>query len=134
MYNDLFEEFLVSGATLWVYQDKQLIFSSMKDRLLPLLEYIEQFPDLQQIVIFDKIMGNAAALLSIKAHCQEVHSPLGSMLAVRTLDRYRIKYYFVETVPCILKNDRLDMCPMEKISMKTGPEEFYQLMAKKLEI
>ncbi len=129
MRGHLFNEFLASDDTLWVYEGDQLVFSSSEDRLLPLLEYIDKLmPHHQQVVVFDKIMGNAAALLSIKAGCQEVCSPLGSQLAVQTLDKYGIKYHLVKIVPYIQKADGQDMCPMERLSLDKGPEEFYQAM------
>ena len=123
----LFNEFLVSNDTLRVYKDDQLLFSSNKDMLLPLLQYIDSYALYhQQVVIFDKIMGNAAALLSIKASCQEVYSPLGSQLAVKTLGKYGIKYQLAEIVPYIQKTGGEDMCPMEKLSINKEPEEFYE--------
>lgn len=125
----LFSEFLSSGDTLRVYQDDRLIFSSSKDRLLPLLEYLGRFvPHYQPVVIFDKIVGNAAALLSVKAGCREVYSPLGSQLAVETLDKYDIKYHITEIVPYIQKPNEADICPMEKLSINKEPEEFYRVM------
>ena len=127
MYQPLFDEFLLSGDNLQVYKGDELLFSSTKDRLLPLLEYIDRFmPHHQQVVILDKIMGNAAALLSIKAGCREVYSPLGSQLAVKTLEKYGIGYHLTEIIPCIQKPGGQDMCPMEKLSLDKGPEEFYQ--------
>jgi hypothetical protein len=129
MYTTLFNEFSASGDTLRVYKDNELLFSSNKDRLLPLLEYIDRFaPHHRQVVILDKIMGNAAALLSIVASCQEVYSPLGSQLAANTFEKYGIKYHFTEIVPCIQQPNRKDMCPMEKLSLDKGPEEFYEVM------
>ncbi len=127
MYKCLFDKFLVSGDTLQVYGDNKLLFSSNKDRVLPLLEYIDRFPLChQQVVIFDKIMGNAATLLSIKANCQEVYSPLGSQLAVKTLDKYGIKYHLTEIVPYIQQPNSEDMCPIEKLSINKEPDEFYK--------
>ena len=127
MYASLFSEFMGSGDTLRVYEVAKLLFSSDNYRLLPLLEYIDRFaPYHQKVVIFDKIMGNAAALLSIEAGCQEVHSPLGSQLAMETLGKYGIKYHLVEVVPYIQKLDGEDMCPMEKLSIGKQPHEFYQ--------
>jgi hypothetical protein len=121
-----FLEFLESGNTLRVYQGKRLIFSSDKDRLFPLLDYISQMPSRQPgVVIFDKLMGNAAALLSIKAGCREVCSPLGSQLAVKTLEKSGIKYHITEIVPFVLRPDGQGMCPMEKLSIDKEPEEFY---------
>ncbi len=127
MYTPLFNEFLLSSDTLRVYEGNQLIFSSTKDRLLPLLEYIDRFaPHHQPVIILDKIMGNAAALLSVEANCREVYSPLGSQLAVKTLDKYGIKYQLTEIVPYIQKPNGDDMCPMEKLSIDKEPEEFYE--------
>jgi hypothetical protein len=127
VYKPLFDEFLSSGNTLHVYEGDKLIFASHKDRLLPLAEYIERFAsNHRNVVIFDKIMGRAAALLCIKASCQEVYSPLGSQLAVEVLDEYGIEHHLTRIVPYIQKPSREDMCPMEALSIGKEPEEFYQ--------
>ena len=128
MYARLFNRFLTGSDTLQVYKGSKLLFASNKDRLLPLLEYIDRFAHYHQVVIFDKIMGNAAALLAVKASCREVYSPLGSQLAIKTLDKYHIKYHLTETVPYIQKANGEDMCSMEKLSMNRDPEEFYELI------
>ena len=129
IYQPLFNEFLSSDDSLQVYKGDKLLFSSKKERLLPLLEYIERMaPHHRQVVILDKIMGNAAALLSIKAGCQEVYSPLGSQLAVKTLGKYGVKYHLTEIVPHIQKPGGQDMCPMEQLSLDKEPEEFYQIV------
>jgi hypothetical protein len=128
MYARLFNRFLTCSDTLQVYKGSKLLFASNKDRLLPLLEYIDRFAHYHQVVIFDKIMGNAAALLAVKASCREVYSPLGSQLAIKTLDKYHIKYHLTETVPYIQKANGEDMCSMEKLSINREPEEFYELI------
>ncbi len=131
MYTDLFSAFLASDDTLRIYQDETLVFSSEKDRLLPLMEFIvlQQKDSAQQpVTIFDKIMGNAAALLAIKVNCREVYSPLGSELAVRTLERYGIEYHLSEIVPYIQRPDGKGICPMEQLSINKEPEGFYREM------
>jgi len=129
MYAELFKLFLDSDNTLNVYKENKLIFISTKDRLLPLMDYVDEFANKhKQIVVFDKLTGNAAALLCIKAHCREVYSPLGSQLAEKTLNRYGIAYHFNKVVPFIQQANRKDMCPMEKLSIGKGPEEFYQAL------
>ncbi len=131
MYKPLFDEFLTSGNTLQVYEGDKLIFASHKDRLLPLVEYIARFAsNHRNVVIFDKIMGHAAALLCAKANCREVYSSLGSQLAIKALDKYGIRYHLTEIVPCIQKPNQDDMCPMEKLSIGKEPEEFYELLRK----
>jgi hypothetical protein len=129
MYADFFSEFLDSGDTMRVYAGGKLVFSSCKDRLLPLLDYIERFGSQHEdVVVFDKVMGNAAALLSIKAGCRQVYSPLGSHFAIMTLDEYGVGYHLDEVVAYIRQADGEDMCPMEKLSLGKGPDEFYEVM------
>ena len=129
MYQRIFHEFNASADTLRVYEDSSLVFSSRKDRLLPLMEYIDRFASEHKgVVIFDKIIGNAAALLAVKAGGQEIFSPLGSELALQTLEEYDIEYHFTRTVPTIQKVDGESMCPMEKLSIGKEPEEFYREM------
>ncbi len=126
MYTLSFKKFLTSSDTLWVQAGNKLLFASSKDGLLPLLEYIEGLAHYHRsVVIFDKIMGNAAALLSVKANGREVYSPLGSQIAVRTLEKYGFRYHLKEIVPYIQKPGQEEMCPMEKLSLGKGPEEFY---------
>ena len=127
MYTDLFSAFLASDNTLRIYLDDNLVFSSEKGHLLPLMEYLANYgPGQTPVIIFDKIMGNAAALLAVKANCREVYSPLGSELAVKTLERYGIEYHLTEIVPYIQRPDGKGMCPMEKLSIGKDPEEFYR--------
>ncbi len=121
-----FQKFLMSSDSLHVYEASKLIFTSDKAGLLPLLEYINRFsPFHQRVTIIDKIMGNGVALLSVLANCQEVYSPLGSQLAISTLDKYHISYHITNIVSYIRKTPDGEMCPMEKLSLHKDPEEFY---------
>jgi len=125
-----FEEFLTSGHTARVYENSQLVFLSKKARLLPLLEYLDKFtpPTKKMVVIFDKVVGNSAALLAILAGCSQVYSPLGSKLAIETLKKHDISYHFLEIAPYIRRPDGQGMCPMEKLSLHKEPAEFYRLL------
>jgi len=122
-----FARFVSSSDTFRVYHEGKLIFKSKKERLSPLLEYIASFaPQVKDVVIFDRIVGNAAALLLQKAFCLEIYSPLGSEFAVQTLSEQGIKYHFSRTVPYILNQAGDDICPMEKLSLDKSSEEFFQ--------
>ena len=127
MNTQLFSEFLGSNDTLRVYKKDKLIFSSGKERLLSLLEYIDKFALLEKdVTVFDRIVGNAAALLLKKVFCYEVYSPLGSELAIQTLNNSGINHHFTEIVSFIQDQNKQGMCPMEKLSLNKSPEEFYQ--------
>ncbi len=127
MSTSLFRRFLRSKDNLWVYEGDKLLFTSTKGGLLPLIEYIDSAVCSHNgITIFDKIMGNAAALLSVKACCRKVYSPLASELALKTLGDYGVKYHFAKIVPYIQNRKGERMCPMEELSINKGPEEFYE--------
>lgn len=130
MYPRLFNDFLVSGDSLRVYRERELIFSSTGSRLAPLMAYLDGFDNETTPVIFDKIVGNAAALLAVKAGCRELFSPFASQLAVSTLQKYGVKYHLGEVVPAIMQPGGKEMCPMEKLSLGKEPEAFYRLMKK----
>jgi hypothetical protein len=126
---DLFQAFLAADDTLRIYRGKKLVFASQKDRLLPLMDYIALHEAGQgQLLIYDKVMGNAAALLSVVVKADEVFSPLGSELAVKTLEKHGIKYHLKKLVPFIMREDGKGMCPMEQLSIGKEPGEFYQIM------
>ncbi len=123
----LLNQFLVSNNTLWVYNGDRLLFTSSRRGLQPLLEYINKsVPFQDEIKIFDKLIGNAAALLAVKAGCKKIYSPLGSELAIKTLCYYDIQHHIDSITPYIQNHEREDMCPMEKLSINKDPEEFYE--------
>ena len=129
----LFHEFLESQDTLCVLREDEKLFTSQEGFLFPLLEYIDKYSHLHsQVTIMDKIAGNAAALLSIKAGAIEVYSPLGSQLAADTLSRCNLEYHFTETVPFIRARSGKDMCPMEKLSLSgdMNPDVFYEAVSR----
>lgn len=129
MNNALYEDFLASGDTLRTYEGYKLLFSSAKERLAPLMEYITSGTGGDRpVTIFDKVMGNAAALLSVRANAREVFSPLGSDLAVKTLSKFGIVHHLDATVPFILRPDGILMCPMEELSIGKSPDEFYVVL------
>ena len=131
MSNALYDRFLKSGDTLWVYHRDKRLFTSDKGILFPLLEYIDS--DLSRyegVTVMDRVMGNAAALLSVKARAEEVWSPFGSEYAIKTLKAHKVKFYITETVPFIRNQAGTDICPMEALSVSrhVEPDEFVKLV------
>jgi len=121
-----FISFIKSEDTFRVYKGSRLLFSSVKDRLHPVLEYIDSHNSLEEnVTVYDRTIGNAAALLLQKIKAARVLAELGSENAIQTLRRAGIKYNFNQTVPCIMNDAGTDMCPMEKLSLGKKPDEFY---------
>jgi len=130
---ELYSDFLASADTLRIYRDGALAFASQKARLLPLYDYLNSGSDLPPVVVFDKVMGNAAALLTVLACGREVYSPLGSQLAVATLKASGIAYHLDKTVPRIMQADGVSLCPMEALSIGRTPDDFYRELKARIE-
>jgi len=128
-----YKQFLKSKDSLRIFEGATLIFSSQKDRLVPLMEFIEKRnPNSSDLIVFDRVIGNAAALLLTKIPCKEVYSPLGSAMAVVTLKNAGIESHFDETVDCIKDNSGENMCPMEKLSQGKTADEFHTAMKERI--
>ena len=123
-----FESFLKSDDTIRIISPGGTVFRSQKKGISPLLSYIEQRPLVDEVVVLDKVTGNAAALLMKKACCREVFSAIGSKLAAETLEVFGIASYFMKTVPHIINREGNGMCPFEEMSIGKAPDEFYELV------
>ncbi len=128
-----YKQFLKSKDSLRIFEGATLIFSSQKERLVPLMEFIEKRnPNSSDLIVFDRVIGNAAALLLTKIPCKEAYSPLGSEMAVVSLKNAGIEYHFDQTVDCIKDDSGVNICPMEKLSQGKTPEEFYASMKERI--
>jgi hypothetical protein len=127
-----FAAFAKSQDTLRVYKGSRLIFSSNKKMLTPLMEYLENaLPLVENVTVYDRITGNAAALLLKSIRASKVLSELGSRNAINTLDEAGIKYNFNKITDCIMNSDGTTICPMEKLSLGKTSEEFYLVLKSK---
>jgi len=126
--NARFESFLKSGDAIRIIDPTGIIFQSQRRGIAPLLFYIEQTPLPEEVVILDKVTGNAAALLMKKACCREVFSAIGSAPAAETLKGFGIISHFTKTVPYIINREGNGMCPFETMSLGKSPDEFYELV------
>jgi hypothetical protein len=127
----LFEKFIKSDFGLEIYSGKKLIFRSKKEKIQGLLEFAKKFKKLpKNLIVFDKKVGNAVALLSVYLGAREVFGVVGSDSAEKTLRKFRIKFHFLKTIPHILNKKGTDICPMEKLSRSKTPKEFYNLVKK----
>lgn len=124
-----FAAFAKSQDTFRVYKGSRLLFSSRNKMLTPLLEYLEKgIPPVKNVTVYDRITGNAAALLLKSIGTTRVMSELGSQNAIKTLNEAGIKYNFNKITDCIMNNDGTAICPMEKLSLGKTSEEFYLVL------
>lgn len=127
-----FEKFAKGPWGLELWLGTKRVFRSKKSGVRGLLDFInESSKDSKDLVIFDKIVGQAVAFLAAYLKAQEVYGVTGSKLAATALEKFRISFYFQETVPNIMNKDQTDLCPMEKLSFDKSPEEFYNCLVNK---
>lgn len=124
-----FNEFLKSSWGLEIWSNKKNIYRSKKSGVKGLLDFIKKYGRrFKNLTIFDKKVGNAAALLCIYLKVGEVYGLIGSKLAKKTLKKFKIKIYLKKTITNILSKKRNDLCPLEKLSFNKTPKEFYNYL------
>jgi len=129
MIKENFERFAKSDFGLEIYSKEKLIFRSKKEGIKGLLEFIKKNKkSVKDLIIFDKKVGNAVALISVYIGAKGVFGVVGSKSAEKTFKKFKIKSYFLKTIPRILNKKGTDICPLEKLSFSKTPKEFYGLV------
>jgi hypothetical protein len=114
-----------------VYQDKRLIFYSDEHWLYPLFSF-EVFLEKshlnsEELLIKDKIVGKAAALLFIYFNIKHVHAVMLSELGEAVLKRWNIDYTYKNLV------ERID-CQTENILLEENdPDKAYQIIKARIQ-
>jgi len=130
-----FNEFLKSTITLEIWSGSGVAFRSEKEGLKGLMEFIEVYGrNIKDIMVFDKIAGRGAVLLTAYIGGKEIDAKIGSIVAGDAAQSLGIKFYFQEMVPQILNDLGTDMCPTEKLSTLKSPEEFYLALKKEMKL
>ena len=121
----LFNRFKTSKDTLWIIKDKKLILRSQEKGIGALVRLLESKSYLQKKTVFDKIIGQAAALLMVYGKVNQVYAVIGSRQAAKIFRLNKIKYYFLKVVSHVLNQTKNNVCPFEKLSNGKKPREFY---------
>lgn len=99
----------------------EILYKSKADRLKPLIFCIKKHKkEMRGAIVFDKIVGRAAATLLAYAKVKEVWTPIISQDAKKYLKKSKIKIGFKKEVKNIMNQKGDDFCPMEKLSRKMG--------------
>lgn len=117
------------GLNLMILKGGNLLYSSKKDGMTPLLEAIELFglQRLKNSVVADKIVGKASALLISYFKASEVYSRLLSRSAIKVLEKHEIKYSYERAVDNIRNKEDTGICPFEKVVLEIeDPKKGYK--------
>ena len=132
-YLDMLEE---TNANLIVFRGDEIIFSSYKRGVSPLIEVIEiiGLEKLKGVVTSDRIVGKAAVLLNAYMGVSKMYALVMSKEAMRYANKFNLPYIQRETVENILNREGNGICPFEQLVSKIyDPEEAYKAIKAKLE-
>jgi len=113
---------------------KGVILSKKRENgIKPFLEVIDELEeDIENATIGDKIVGKAAALLSVFAKIKEIYTPLSSQKAVEILKKEKISIYTDKIVPYIKNREGTGLCPFEKLLIGVNsPQRAFKLIKQK---
>jgi hypothetical protein len=126
--NRYLDELEESGMNLLVYSGGELVFSSDKNGIVPLMDAIDAVggEGLVGLVTADRIVGKAAVLLNVYLGAGEVHAMLISAGAKELLSDRGIPFVFREETDAIKMRDGVIFCPFERMVQDVSdPEEAY---------
>ena len=122
--------FLAKGWVFALIQEGKVLYKSKNHGLKPLIFCVKKYKtQMRGAVVFDKVVGRAAALLLIYGGVKEVLTPLISQGALNLFCKNKIKVSYIKKIKHILNKQRNDLCPMEKMSHKKLPAEFIRRVA-----
>jgi hypothetical protein len=113
--------------SLVITKNGKTIFKTQKQGLTGFLEAIEKLgKNLVTASVADKIVGVAASMLCVYTRVASVFALTISEEGSKVLEGNNIVYRFKEAVPNILNRNKNDVCPFEKLAMRSNnPEEAY---------
>ena len=85
--------------------------SGIKPVIFKLNENINYFKNL---IVADKIVGKASAMLLVLSGVKEVETQILSLSGKDIFDKYHIEYHYEELVDYIINRKGNGMCPMEE--------------------
>ena len=125
------DELEKKGLSLLIYKGEKIIFSSVNRGMMPLLEAVDKIGrnELRGTIVADKVVGKAAALLTLYMMVDEVHAALISISAKKLLSKHGLRFYFFEDTLAIKNRSGTDICPFERLVMDIfDPREAYKMI------
>lgn len=119
-------EFKKSHWNFIVYYQGKIIFRSKKHRLLPLINYLKKNNEKKGIIVFDKTIGRAAALLLTLIKPRVVYTLIISLPALRIFKKHKIKVEYFQKVRNIIEQGKI--CLMEELSKNKKANNFYRVL------
>lgn len=118
----------MEDSALILKKGTEILFSSNKKHLRPLVECVNKFKDkAENCILYDKIVGLAAAkLIAYSGFVTKVYTDVISDKAGDYLADNAVLVEPGKIVDRIMNEDKTDQCPMEKKAEEMKEEEFIE--------
>ena len=127
------KQFIRDDYSLAVFKNGQLFFSSCEHNLRPLAKFILKHGwSHKNLIMFDKYIGRAAALLIVDLHLSKLYTPIISKSAIPVLRSKRINYVAYKKVDHLMGIASQSTCEWEKMSFGKNTASFWRLVKKRL--
>ena len=124
--------FQKTNWTCVLIKNGKIIYRSKKERFFPLLFCLKNKKSLlRNAMVYDKIVGRAAACLMIYGRVKSVMTPVISRSALAEFRKTKIKVEYKKITGRIMNRAGDDLCPMEKLSRNKKPGQFALIMMNK---
>lgn len=121
------EYFFQKPWSFILIKNGEIIFKSKAQHLKPLVLCIKKYKrEMRGTIVFDKVVGQAAAILLTYARVKEVWTPVVSRGAKRILAKNKIKLVCQKEAENIMNRSGNDLCLMEKKSRNMPEKEFIE--------
>ncbi len=124
-----YERFINSKWTLVITDSNRIVFRSQARAIKPLIRYLRHHHEPGgELVIYDKYVGRAAALLMVLIKPVKVYTPVISAGGEETLKDSGIPYKAEKRVKYLMGVASDEMCRWEKMTIGKTPEEFFRML------
>ena len=107
------KDMLYSKDYTCVIMGKDLLYTSKKRGVAPLLERYDSGVDYSGCVAADKVIGRGAAFMYILLGVKDIYVKVISQPSLELLEKYNINVEYDELVPAIRNRDNTGFCPIE---------------------
>jgi len=110
-------ELALDNYTCVVVHEDSVIMTSFDRGVKPLVHYYEtESRNFSDAVLADKVIGRAAAFLSVLCGITSVYAEVISIEAKKVFEEYDIHFEYNRLVPYIVNRTGDGRCPMENLS------------------
>ena len=114
MFKQEFIDEILNGECTCLISSKHKVYTSSKRGIAPILDYIDEGNNiLNGAIVYDSVIGKAAAMLLQYNNVKGVFAAVISSYACDFLDEHNIPYEYIRKVPFIENRRKDGMCPLE---------------------